>query len=201
MGSAQTHNLGWAPSQNLLTNSQASKKQGTLTLGIAQSSTDLRGKSHLCSTAVLCLRCFCAVLQEVLHKLRPWGRKTVALRPEGKTSLALHEQSKRWQGKTCSQFLAADCSQEAWGTLLTFCFCKAYYSGFYLTLHHTTEKTSGRSYIVMLCLIILWGKRKVKMVWSVHLTNTLILHQFGISLIQVPYPCSSSLILPFPKKS
>ena len=44
-----------------------------------------------------------------------------------------------WKWKVHSQFLAAVCSQRAWGTPLT-CFCKANYSGSYLTLHHTAEK-------------------------------------------------------------
>lgn len=131
-----------------------------------------------------CLRCFWAVPQEVLHKLGLWGRNTVALRPEAKTSLALQEGSKKWRGKTCSRFLTADCSQRAWGTLLT-CLCKAYYSGFYLTPYHTTGKLQEdhTSWCCAWSFFEETGKWKWFDVYTLQTTHTLILHQFGISLM------------------
>lgn len=52
--------------------------------------------------------------------------------------LALQEESKRWEGKTCSQFLTADCSQTCRALLTSF--WRVYQSGFYLTFYHTTEE-------------------------------------------------------------
>lgn len=58
---------------------------------------------------------------------------------------------------------------------------------------------SGRSYIVMMCLIILQGNGKVAMIISVHITSdTASVWYFPD---EVAYPCSSSLTLPLPKKS
>lgn len=130
VGSAQSHNLGWAPLQNLTSNPG---KNSSLSPGIAQSSTVLRGKIHLCCITSFCLRCFYAVSQEALTSLGCeageqllWGLKQRQV---------WHFRRKVKGGK--ERLVLSLCMSIR---NIADLFWKVYHSGFYLTLHHTTGK-------------------------------------------------------------
>lgn len=131
--------------------------------------------------------------QEVLHKLRFWGRKTASLRPEAKTSLTLEEESKRREGKTCSQFLTADCSW-ALGTLLT-SFWKVYHS-FNLTFHHTTEELQ-EDHLLWWCAWSFFREMGKWQWFQVHIVQ----HWYCINLVFPWLSCLPLFLLSYPPRS
>lgn len=135
-------------------------------------------------------------LKKHITRYRLWGRKTAALRPEAKTSLALQEESKRQEGKDL--FSVPHCRLFTSMRSITDLFLQGLSLKFLLNFSSHNRRTSGRSHIVMMCLGILQGNGKVAIVSSVHITSdTVSVCYFPDKLLTLV----ASLTFPLPKTS